>query len=846
MQSSGSPSAFSIVFGLLVLAPASLAAVAREDVRTQTAQYQVRIDSMPLDESLQEFARQSGLQIVFLSSVTAGVTAPPLAGSYSVPAALAQLLEGTDLTFRVISPRTIEVHRAATKGNGSARPSGDRRAAVAAQEPASPTVTVWKPAAMEEVLVQGTAEQVATRVPTPLREIPQSVAIVSREQIRQQNDTTLADVLSHAPGISTRRLNSLDQEFYSRGFQITSFHVDGGAALSPFVLGNVSMLTSPDLGGFDRAEVLRGSDALFAGDGDPGGTVSLVRKRASAVSAVELSANAGAWNDYRFALDATGPLAAGGALRGRVDASYARSDYFYDTANRERKRIFGVLEYDLTADSTLSAGGSYQWNDALPVMGGLPLYADGVDSKLPRDTSMAFDWAFYRARTSEVYLQYRQRLAPDWNLKVNAAAWHASIEFGFAEFVSLVNPRTHGIDVAPSSLFTTRPNRNVQRTIDVTLTGAMNWFGVRQELAAGVDFTRFRMQPHAAGYGRVGLPLSDVRNFDPADYPDPRLTNPRGLGVDNETLRDHYGAFASLRAMLSPRWSASLGARIASDQVASDTWVSFGPITVGPVSANSRTDRVVTPFAALVYRLGNHYSWYASYADIYKSGETAQKSDGTRLGPAHGVNLETGIKGAWRDGALNATLALYRIAQRNVPVDDPDPPPPGVDTLRCCVIGGMRRSHGGDLEVSGELTRDWLIGAGYTYNVNEDATGGALPTSTPRHLFKLWTSTRLPGALSQWTVGGNVHAQSRATGGSSNYCSPEGTCIGFAVIQPAYAVADLRVGFDIGKNWQATLTVNNLLDKNYYESIDRPSLRAWYGEPRSLMLRVDGTFPGFN
>ena len=108
---------------------------------------------------------------------------------------------------------------------------------------------------MAEVHVVATAEQlVATRIPTPLHEIPQSVSIISREQIRQQNAFDLTDVMRNAPGIATRRSSSLDEGAYARAFLVTSYHVDGGGALKPTLTGGLSAYQgAPDLSGFDLA-----------------------------------------------------------------------------------------------------------------------------------------------------------------------------------------------------------------------------------------------------------------------------------------------------------------------------------------------------------------------------------------------------------------------------------------------------------------------------------------------------------------------------------------------------------------------------------------------------------------
>ncbi len=800
----------------IALACASLGSIAAGAAAGDTASsYRLKIERQSLSTALQEFARQSGIQIFFFSRIAEGRDAPALAGDYTLAGALERLLDGSGLTFVVINERAVEIRPLPQK---AARRAASRKTRHATAEPTP----------LEEVVVVGTAEHlVATRIETPLREIPQTLTIVPPEQLRQQNSTDLADVLRHAPGITTARTSSLDQTFYARGFEIASFHVDGGAALNPTIDAVLLPLSTPDLSEFDHIEVLRGSDALFAGNGNPGGTVSLVRKRPRKDFSVALSTSAGSWNNYRVEADVTGPLAAEGAVRGRLDAVYAHRDYFYDTADFERRKIVGAVEFDLTPTATLTVGGSYQSDDAVPFVDGLPLYANGGDPRLPRDMALTFDWAYYRARISEAYLQYRQDFGDAWTLKVNTARWRTKADFGYGQFGGLIDPITHGLG-SLAATFTDSPSVHTQFTGDATLTGEVEWFGWREQFAFGGDFSRleFRMDRDAST-GALSPPLQDVRGFDPANYPDPRLAvaNAR-LGFLGSVDLDQYGVFASMRVYFDDAWSAVAGARNGSDHSDRTARLKLNGVVLSPsIGTHPGNTNVVTPYAGLIYDFNDRYSVYASYADIYLSTGVRQQRDGSALGAARGVSTEIGIKGAWRDGALNGALALYRIAQRNVPVSAPVLP--NTISVVCCWVGGVTRSRGVDLELTGALAPGWLVSAGYSYNINEDVGGEVLSAITPRHLLKVWMSKELPGALDRWTVGGSLYAQSRTKN---------------QLTQDRYALLDLRAAYEIDPYWEVALSVNNVFDKHYYESINSPQLHTWYGEPRNFMLRIDGRY----
>jgi outer-membrane receptor for ferric coprogen and ferric-rhodotorulic acid len=415
-----------------------------------------------LVSALDLLVRQSHVELIYSADDLRGLRTSGVRGDVTAETAVHKLLEGTDLEVRMHPSGAILITRNRTLSKRAGPP----------QAPAEPSRTA--PAStkesrqMEEIVVSGTAEGlVATRTATPLREIPQTVALISSEQMRQLNDANLANALAHTPGITVVRNDSLDDSFYARGFKITSFHVDGGAALFNVTgfqqLDTAPMLTLPflgttDLSEFDHIEVLRGADALFANNGNPGATVSLVRKRPLRSPQFTFDTWVGSWNNTRAEADATGPLAFDGALRGRVDGLYTDRDYFYDSSSFRRRRLFAALDYDLTPITMVTVGGSYQWDDALPFVSGLPRNQDGSDPNLSRKTALTFNWASYRSRTGEIYFQLWQQLGTSWKLTANATAWNGTVEAASGTFNSQVDPLTGGLGSPPSYLVSPRPN----------------------------------------------------------------------------------------------------------------------------------------------------------------------------------------------------------------------------------------------------------------------------------------------------------------------------------------------------------------------------------------------------
>ena len=817
--------------------------------------FNFKIDSQPLGAALQELAKQCGVQIIFFSQVTDGIQARAVVGRYTATGALQILLFGSNLTFQLINPKTIAIRPlsatdplddAAGRSAKGGKPKVD---AVKTQR--DEKKTLQNPAPLDEVLVNGFAEGlVATRTDTPLREIPQTISIVSQEQIRQENYVDVGDALNGAIGVATQRTDSLTQNFFARGFPITTFHLDGGAALNSFDGTILPFLGTPDLSEFDRMEVLRGADGLFGGDGNPGATINLIRKRALSTPQATVSVSAGSWNNYRVEGDVTGPLGLDGALRGRLDVSFLDQQYFYDTADLQRTKIFGVVEYDLSLDTLLVLGGSFDWDRARPFVGGLPRYFNGEDPHLARSTGLTFDWANYDTQTGEIYIQLTQQLAPRWKFKINATSWNQTTQYDYGNFDSAFPPISNELAILPAFQFTARPNTLDQLALDATLTGSVDAFNRRIDIAVGADFLRFRGNTAVdIPDGGPAPPATNAYAYNPAAYPDPRLSNQPVEEEDARPASDQQGVFGSVRVYLSSALSVVGGARVSRDSASIFNFARLGELTASG-SHDFETPTKATPYAGIIYDLDQHYSLYASYADIYQSNGLLRKVDGSFLTPVDGINMELGIKGAWNDGTLNSTFAVYDIEQKGLPLSDLAADATNAFNLYgCCYVsGGILRSKGAELELNGQLSPGWLIGTGYTYNTNYGDRDGDLSGATPRHLFKLWTSKELAGSLQRWTIGGNVHAQSSSFSGYiSCQFDAQANCIGpsdtlFKIVQGSYAIVGLRASYAINAHWRLALNINNIFDRDYYQGLGSNLGGNWYGEPRNFLARIDGRY----
>ncbi len=398
----------SVFLTVLILCTTTVQA-AQSPAQAMEMPRQYDIPAGSLDAALKAFSSQSGVMLSADANLTRGKASPGLHGSYTVAQGLAALLAGSAL-------------QVAQEGAGGyaikAAPSSSPATAGAV---VLPSVKV-SGAAIDDTMTEGTgsyatnAVSIGGKTARDPKEIQQSVSVVTQQQIQDENLHTTIDALNQATGITIVQ-NNVSQNIYSRGFQITSVQLDGGSPSQGFFTALESHL--PDLAGYDHVEVLRGADGIFAGAGQAGGTVNLVRKEPLDHDQVLFDASVGSWDDYRAQVDVTGPLGWDGKLRGRLVTAYEDQHYFYDIAKQNKVILYGIVEADLTSTTLLTLGGNFEQDHAVPNEQGLPRYSTGADLHLSRSTCFCTNWQYQDNNTPQLFLKLKQSLGEQWTVKLN-------------------------------------------------------------------------------------------------------------------------------------------------------------------------------------------------------------------------------------------------------------------------------------------------------------------------------------------------------------------------------------------------------------------------------------------
>lgn len=787
---------------------------------TQQATRNYSIAGGSLVSVLNSFAAQSGIFIAGHNSLAAGKTSPGLNGSYTPASGLQRLLQGSGLQAQPQGNNgyVLELIPANTGALelGATTISGEQLGAITEDSHSYTTGSMAS----------------ATGLPLSMRETPQSVTVITRQQMDDQGSNSIADTLRRAPGISVQNYDSERWEFSGRGLPITNFQYDGVNSTYDGVYDYGT--TSTDMAVYDHLEIIKGSAGLLSGSGDPSATVNLIRKKPTAAFKASVTQTFGSWDNYRTEGDISGPLTESGNVRGRFVGVYQDRQSYLDHYQNTKDIAYGILEADLTPDTLLTFGIDQQNTRSRGASWtGFPMFfSDGSRTNFSRSFNPAADWSRRDFTNQTIFASVQQKLANDWSLKVSLDRKRSQHDTLLAS-ASGGNPDPVTGDGMYMFMGKYKGDQ-VQNTLDINVSGPFSLLGREHELIMGFMATRSKQDVPVYGsiYPGVGGSIFDWHG----EYAKPDI--PRS--GQNDIVQRQTGAYLATRLKPTDDLSVILGARV-NNFSGTDTTDFYDP-----TQADNRTtyhqSGVVTPYAGLVYDLNDTWSAYTSYTQIYRP-QTSKDADRKLLDPVEGNTYEAGLKAAFYDGRLNASFAVFRIEQDNVAqyVSGFD-----TDSVYRAIAGATTK--GFEAELSGEVLDGWNISAGYTYQHTRDADDGyvyssVLQTTTPQQVVRLFSSYRLPGALDNVTVGGGVNWQSEFFGNVFQP-NPNDSVNGgdyARITQDSYYLVDLMARYRFNEHLSTTLNVKNLFDKKYYTGLGNFGT-GFYGEPRSLQLATRWDF----
>ncbi len=802
---------------LLALAQTAMAQSSAPAATAAEAVHRFDLAAGPLGQTLVAIGQQSGRTISADPALVAGRQAPAVRGSFTPEQAAQAALAGSGLALTRNANGVMSVRPAASAssaGTSSARAAGGAAVAAGASHSGDPRdlpgVTVR--AERDRASTEGTEQYNSTqatigKMAADLREIPQSVTVVTQQRMEDQNMRNVEEVLEQTVGYVSERLDSESASYSSRGFAINNYMIDGAPAPGTAAAWD-SVL-------FDRVELLRGPSALFTGVSSSGGAVNLVCKRPLDSFQARGGVQYGSWSTKRVEGDVTGPLNKAGTLLGRLSGAWQEGGTYQSGAKRDRYAVAGSLDFKLAPSTNLLVGAHAQKVDGW-LTGGLPSYTTGALLDVPRSTWLGADWNRSAQEEKYAYAELAHRFNSDWRARVMWSGYRNDQSTNYLYLPSGQVTPTNGVT---NLMLWFNDSRIQQNVVDANLTGGFRAFGRRHDVVVGADWRRGTT---AALSGRYANHVQqDVYAPDHASVPFPN----RPPTAQSESETTNYGVYGQTRLRVADPVTLVLGGRV--------SWYDTQSRQLLPAAGawtTNAVDHKFSPYAGLTVEVTPQISAYASYSDAFTP-QSQLRFGGGVLDPVVGKQMEVGVKGEFFDRKLSASAAVYRIREVNRAQADP------INT-GFFVAQGETESKGIELEVSGRLTPQWNLYAGYAYNKNRyvrDATSAGLPLNavTPRHSVKLWSQYRFgEGVLNGLSLGLGVTAYGSASGGNGVTNTH----------RPGFGVVNAAIGYRVDRRWSVALNINNLTDKVYWQRVYTTGRSNFFGEPRNLSLTVRASF----
>ncbi|WP_283188722.1 TonB-dependent siderophore receptor [Pseudomonas sp. PMCC200344] len=784
------------------------------------APVKVNIAGQSLSNALTELGMQTNLQILYSPDQVAGIKSRAVSGSLEPSDALAALLKGTGISFQINGNSVTLVSGGGSSLQLGATTISGRALGLTTEDTGSYTTG---------------ATTTATKLPLSIRETPQSVTVVTRQQMDDRGVTSVADALRNTPGVTSQKYDSDRTEFSARGFAITNFQYDGVNIPYDGVYGE-NPNNSDDAASLDHIEVTKGATGLMTGSGDPSATVNLIRKKPTKDFKASVSATAGSWDNYRTEGDISGSLTDSGNVRGRFVGAYQDKGSYIDHYSQKKDIYYGILEADLTDDTLLTLG--VDKSSATPRgsswTGNSPYFSDGGRTDFSRSFNPGADWSRRDFDSVTYFSSLEQALANDWKFKASFDQKTTDHDTQLASASGGYADRATG---EGNFLYWGRwEGHRVQNTADVNVSGPFTLGGREHELVAGFMASHSRQTGATYDTSAFALVPGSIYDWNGSlakqDFP---------KNGKYERTQSQNGLYLATRLRPTDDLSFILGSRLSTFKYNEDYSYTPGG-TLTDTHASYKEHGVVTPYAGVVYDLNDTYSVYASYTKIYQP-QIYKDVTGSTLKPVEGDSYETGIKAAYFEGKLNASFALFQIEQDNVAQYVTTDVGTGQDVYKA--ISGAT-TKGVELELAGELAQDWNVTAGYTYARTRDDDeqrifGFPLASSKPEHVVRTFTTYRLPGALNQFTVGGGISWQSAFYGQSYSPNVGNGEGGSTMLKQGGYTLVDLMTRYQYDEHLSFTANAYNVFDKKYMSGLGNFGT-TFYGEPRNLQITAKYDF----
>ena len=664
--------------------------------------------------------------------------------------------------------------------------------------------------------VVASISRTATKTDTPIEAIPQSISVVTRDEMDQQNVHSVGDSLRYTPGVfADSRLGGVLDSVFLRGFGGFATAATSPQLLDglPLPMGNAWAVSTIDPSVLDRVEVLRGPASVLYGQASPGGTINLESKLPSTEPYHNITVEGGDRRHAQASFDFSGPVTDDHRVTYRLNGLVTRQDEQIDYSKQQRIVLAPTLQWKPNDQTRITVYAFYQNDPNNHYAGWLPATGTLWNSDAGKISTHFFsgdpDYDNYSRRQYMLGFAAEHRFNDTWRVRQNVRLTHIEADFkGVA--VDFTNP----FDGVPGDLnryasWSREQLNNV--ALDNQAEARFKTGALSHTLLFGLAWTHTNTDTVNSAYG-----LASAINYLMPRY-NLRFTDP-GVQLDTRQDQDQLGIYVQDQIRFG-RWSFLLGLR--QDRSHTDTHDRLTGVS------DNRLDHATTGRVGAVYRFDNGFLPYASYSTSFQPTSGTDYS-GTTFKPVKARQTEIGMRYQPADHNASITLAGFDIEERNVATTDPDHPLYDIQT-------GKVRSRGLELEARASLSQRIDAIVAYTWldttlRKSGDPTlvGNRLP-AVPRQMASLWLNYAVvPGAK----IAAGVRHIGRSAGDDANT---------FDV--PSVTLVDLAASVDLGqwypsmKGWKSAVHINNLFDRTYVASCFSEN-GCFYGRRRAIVANL--------
>ncbi|NHA03501.1 TonB-dependent receptor [Mucilaginibacter sp. HC2] len=658
-------------------------------------------------------------------------------------------------------------------------------------------------------------------------DLPQSTGVVSSTVIADQQINRLGDAVRNVSGVTlTQTRGGVGETFTARGYSIG---ITGGAG-SIFKNGVlVNTAGFPEASTLESVEVLKGSSALMYGNVSGGLIINMITKKPQFETGGEVSMRYGSYNYYKPTVDVYGPISKDLAFR--TIATYENAGSYRNGVKTERTYVNPSLLYNLGKSTTIILEGDYLKSNLTPDWGiGSLNNGQAIPTMVPRSQFINTSWAYSHMNQYSGSLTVNHTINDSWKLNFISSAQGTNIDSyqsSLPNSVSATGEWNRGLARANT--------HEGDYTTQLNLTGKFKTGNIGHQILIGSDAAKVVNVTN--GYSINGQNISsyvyDKINTINLNKYTQRTDIPNAVDTNRTTAPVYrFGAYVQDLVSLTDKFKILAGVRWSWQQTNQTNINYLQKGTTGLGVAATRYDRAYSPKASLIYQPITTTSIYASYSNNFIVNTGTDVNTGQGLKPSTLDQYEAGVKNEFFNGKLSANFSVYRIVNNNLAVVAPFKAD-GVtvnsdNTVK--TFSGQTTSDGVEVDVTGNLSKNFYFIAGYAYNNARYTKTSGLKGSNiegeplvinPKHtanasIFYTFSNSSLRG----FKVGASAFYTGSRLAGYNNVVGQTQT---YSRLLPVggYATLDLSAGYTykkislLAQVSNITNTLNYLIHDNY-------------------------------